>query len=94
MKKQAKRIGVASIDVSKISKDKLFKGDKGLYCNVVIFFNDESDPDQFGNTFSIAESQEKSERENGKPANYLGNGKFLEAIPKKPSDQDKDDLGW
>lgn len=64
----------ASIDVSKISKDKLIKGEKGTYLNITISINDEVD--QYGNQAGIYESQSKEEREAKEKKNYLGNGKI------------------
>jgi hypothetical protein len=64
----------ASIDVSKISKDKLVKGEKGTYLNITISINDEVD--QYGNQAGIYESQTKEERESKVKKNYLGNGKI------------------
>ena len=64
----------ASIDVTKISKDKLVKGEKGTYLNLTIAINDEVD--QYGNQAGIYESQSKEERESKAKKNYLGNGKI------------------
>lgn len=64
----------ASIDVTKISKDKLVKGEKGTYLNITISINDEID--QYGNQAGIYESQSKEERESKAKKNYLGNGKI------------------
>lgn len=64
----------ASIDVTKISKDKLVKGEKGTYLNITIAINDEID--QYGNQAGIYESQSKEERESKAKKNYLGNGKI------------------
>lgn len=65
----------ASIDVSKISKDKLVKGEKGNYLNVTISINDEED--NYGNVLTITESQTKEERESKAKKNYLANGKLV-----------------
>jgi hypothetical protein len=65
----------ASIDVSKISKDKLIKGDKGTYLNITISINDEED--NYGNVLTITESQTKEERESKAKKNYLANGKLV-----------------
>ena len=65
----------ASIDASKISKDKLIKGDKGNYLNITISVNDEAD--QYGNVLAVYESQSKEEREAKEKKNYLGNGKLV-----------------
>jgi hypothetical protein len=64
----------ASIDVSKISKDKLIVGAKGKYLNITISINDEVD--QYGNQVGIYESQSKDERDAKDKKNYLGNGKI------------------
>ena len=58
----------ASIDVMKIKKELLIKGEKGTYLNLVIWVNDE--PDKFGNDVSF---EQKTEKESNKI--YLGNGK-------------------
>ncbi len=65
----------ASLDVSKISKDKLVKGDKGTYLNITISINDEAD--QYGNVLTITESHSKEERESKAKKNYLANGKLV-----------------
>lgn len=65
----------ASIDVTKISKYKLYKGKKGTYCNVTIVLNDSED--EYGNIISISENQSKEDRENKVKKNYLGNGKLI-----------------
>lgn len=65
----------ASLDVSKISKDKLVKGEKGNYLNITISVNDEEDA--YKNLASIYESQTKEEREAKAPRNYLGNAKLV-----------------
>lgn len=65
----------ASLDVSKISKDKLVKGEKGNYLNITISVNDEED--SYKNLASIYESQTKEERKAKAPRNYLGNAKLV-----------------
>ena len=65
----------AKLDVNKIDKSKLFKGAKGTYLDVTIVLNDE--PDKFGNTVSIIQSQTKEERDAKADKNYLGNGKVF-----------------
>lgn len=64
----------AKIDVSKIDKSKLFKGEKGTYLDLSIWINDK--PDNYGNDVSI---EQRTER--GATKIYLGNGKFY-----KPKD--------
>jgi hypothetical protein len=65
----------ASIDVMKIDKTKLIKGEKGTYLNIQIAINDEKD--QYGNDCSVSINQTKEERENKEPKIYLGNGKIV-----------------
>ena len=65
----------ASLDVSKISKDKLVKGEKGNYLNITISINDEAD--KYGNVLTITESQTQEEREAKANKNYLANGKLV-----------------
>lgn len=68
----------AKIDVTKVNKDKLFKGAKGTYLDLTIWINEK--PDQFGNDISIEQRTGKGENKI-----YLGNGKFY---VKKESDPD------
>ena len=63
------KLVTASIDVTKIMKSLLIKGEKGTYMNLSIWFNDT--PDQFGNDCSIQQTTKKDE-----PKIFLGNGKF------------------
>lgn len=65
---------IASIDVTKIPKDKLVQGKKGTYLDLSITVNDET---KYGNNASIAVGQSKDEREAKEPKTYLGNGKVV-----------------
>ena len=65
----------ASIDVSKLPKEKFYKGKKGVYYEFTISVFDE--PNQFGQNVAITDSQTPEEREAKKPKNYLGNGKVV-----------------
>ena len=75
------------IDVTKIDKDRLYKGKKGTYLDLAIWINDKAD--DYGNTVSIQQSTKQ-----GEPKIYLGNGK--EAVKKEPEFEgppdDQDDL--
>ena len=64
----------ASIDVSKLPKEKFVKGKKGVWYNFTISVNDDS---KYGNNVSLSDMQTKEEREAGKPKDYLGNGKVV-----------------
>lgn len=59
----------AKIDVKKIKKELLFKGEKGTYLDLSIWINDK--PDQYGNEVSIEQRTAKGENKI-----YLGNGRF------------------
>jgi hypothetical protein len=79
---------LASIDVTKIVKDLLYKGKKGTYLKLSIWQNDE--PDQFGNEFSIQQTTGKDD-----PKIFLGNGKYYkpnEEAPKGAAPHVEDDL--
>ena len=61
---------LASIDVTKIEKNLLYKGKKGTYLNLSIWLNDE--PDQYGDDCSIQQTTKKDE-----PKIFLGHGKYF-----------------
>ena len=62
------------IDVTKLTKDRLFKGEKGTYANLTIsaYMDGEN---QYGDTHCVYESQSKEEREAKMDKVYVGNGK-------------------
>ena len=61
------------IDVTKINKDLLYKGQKGTYLNFNVWINDEKD--KYNNDASI---EQQTPRDADK--NYIGNGKWY--VPK------------
>ena len=65
-----------SIDVTKIDKKRLYKGDKGTYLNFSVVVRDE--PDQYGNDGFVAEDITKEEREAGQKGTILGNVRKVE----------------
>lgn len=65
----------AKIDVTKITKDKIFDGKKGKYLDINIAVNDQAN--EYGQNVSIWESQTQEERTDEQPRNYLGNGKVV-----------------
>lgn len=95
----AKKMYTGNINVSKITKEKLYTGKNGdKWCNVVVFVDDEN-PDKFGNTMAIVENRGKDERDN-KP-NYLGNMKQqvkqqgnVNQVKDTGSDISTEDLPW
>lgn len=71
------------IDVTKIDKERLFKGSKGTYLDAVVFLNDE--PDQYGNNGMIVQSVSKEERERGFRGEILGNCKVFGGNGSQPT---------
>jgi hypothetical protein len=70
------------IDVTKIDKDRLYKGKSGTYLDAIVFLKDETD--QYGNNGMITQSVSKEEREAGVRGSILGNAKILgESKPKE-----------
>lgn len=71
------KIGVnVRIDVTKIDKNRLFKGEKGTYLDLSTFI-DLDQKDQYGNNGFITESVSKEEREHGVQGTILGNVKVF-----------------
>ena len=64
------------IDVSKIDKARLFKGEKGIYLDATVFI-DEGEADQYGNNGMITQDVTKDERANKVQGNILGNCKVF-----------------
>lgn len=62
-----------SINLDKLDKSKIIKGEKGKYYNVTAFVSDEED--NFGNNVSVITSQTEEERKAKAERTYLGNGK-------------------
>jgi hypothetical protein len=63
------------IDVTKIDKARLYKGQKGTYLDATVYLLDE--PDEYGNSGMITQSVSKEERESGVKGAILGNVKIL-----------------
>ena len=64
------------IDVSKIDKTKLFKGQKGTYLDAQVFI-DIDQLDQYGNSGMITQAVTKEEKDQGVKGNILGNCKVF-----------------
>ena len=60
-----------SINLSKINKDVLIKGEKGTYMNVKVVLKDEKD--EYGNNGFIAQKVSKEQYEAGVKGEILGN---------------------
>ena len=83
-----------SINVSKITKERLYKGAKGTYLSCTVLEKDE--PDQYDNTHMIIEDVSKEERAQGVKGVIIGNGKFItkgsgSPKPKTSEPTEKDD---
>jgi hypothetical protein len=69
----------AKIDVTKIDKEELYKGQKGTYLEIVLFANTDDTgaevPDQYGNDGVIKQGLSKASRDAKKKALILGNYK-------------------
>ena len=63
------------LDVSKIDKSKIYKGQKGQYLTVTVALNDEVN--DYGQDVSCWHEQTQEERQNKEPKVYLGNGKTI-----------------
>ena len=74
------------INVDKIDKSKLFKGEKGTYLDLVLF-----ETDKFDNDYIVKQSLTKEERESGKKAEILGNGKNYNKPQATNSPQSEED---
>lgn len=71
------KVGISiKIDVTKIQKDRLFKGEKGTYLDLTTFI-DTAQEDQYGNHGFISQSVTKEERENKVQTPILGNCKVF-----------------
>jgi hypothetical protein len=71
------KIGISiKIDVTKIDKARLFKGEKGTYLDLTTFI-DLDEQDQYGNNGFISQSVSKEEREAKVQTPILGNTKVF-----------------
>ncbi len=71
------KVGVSlKIDVSKIDKNRLFKGEKGVYLDATVFV-DVDQLDQYGNSGMITQDVSKDEKQQGVKGNILGNCKVF-----------------
>ena len=67
------KIGVSlKIDVTKIDKARLFKGQKGTYLDATVFI-DIDQKDQYDNNGMITQDVTKAEKDQGVKGNILGN---------------------
>ena len=62
------------VDVTKLDKDRFFKGKKGTYCDLVLIPTPES---QFG-TWGIVQESTKEERDSGVKMPFVGNADYIQ----------------
>ena len=85
-----------SINLSKINKDVLIKGEKGIYMNIKYVLKDEKD--EYGNNGFIAQKVSKEQYEAGVKGEILGNIRVYEdatptqAVPEEVLSTAQDDL--
>lgn len=70
----------AKINVSKILKDRMFKGEKGTYLDITLLENRDG-TDQYGNDFMIVQDLGKDARDKGEKGPVLGNAKIRGGKP-------------
>jgi len=71
------RVGLSvRVDVTKIDKERLYKGKKGTYLDLVTFV-DLDNRDQYDNNGFISQSTTKEERESGVQTPILGNVRVI-----------------
>ena len=71
------KIGIAiKVNVSKIDKNRLFKGEKGTYLDCTTFIDTEN-PGQFEDHGFISQDVSREERDQGVKGNILGNCKVF-----------------
>lgn len=73
------------LDVTKIDKSRLFKGEKGTYLDCTLLYNEATD--QYGNNGFISQDVSKEERESGVKGAILGNAKEFKSQGQQPVKQ-------
>ena len=86
------KVGISvKIDVSKIDKARLFKGEKGIYLDATTFV-DLDNLDQYNNNGFISQDVTKEEREQGVQGPILGNVKVFykdQGVHEKPASMNR-----
>ena len=76
------------VDVLKINKDRLFKGKKGTYLDLVLIPTPDS---QYGDDYMVVQGVTKEERDAGQRGDILGNAKILQSRSSEPREQQPED---
>ena len=84
------KVGIKlKIDVTKIDKALLFKGQKGTYLDATLLPN-RGGPDEYGNNYFIVQDVGKEKRLAGQKGPIIGNAKVMGSRPKDtPKDKPK-----
>ena len=69
---------LAKIDVTKIDKSRLFKGEKGTYLDICLV---ETPNSQYDQDYMVTQSISKADREAGQRGAILGNARIVGAKP-------------
>lgn len=77
-----------NIDVTKIDKKKLYKGEKGTYLNAIMI----ETPNSEYSDYMIVEETSKEEKESGVKGVILGNAKVLKKQDVKKNDNNEDNF--
>lgn len=72
------------LDVTKIDKTAMFKGEKGTYLDVTLLENRDG-TDQYGNDFMAVQDIGKERREAGERGPILGNAKVIQTGQSAPT---------
>ena len=91
---------IAKIDVTKLDKSHFFKGQKGIYTDLMLIPNKDGG-DQYGNDGFVSQGVSKEARDKGEKGKIVGNYKKIHrpeapqakpaAKAKVPHEQDQDD---
>lgn len=82
------------IDITKIDKAALFRGQKGTYLDIAIHLRDDG-KDQYGNDGMITQDIGRERRQSGERGAILGNVRIVsgsQSAPSNPSKHDDSDL--
>lgn len=74
----------AKIDVTKLLKEKFFKGKNGAFYADITLLENRDGTDQYGNDFMVVQDLGKEARQAGEKGPILGNGRILGAASPKP----------
>ena len=73
---------IAKIDVTKIDKEKMYKGQKGTYLDLILI---ESRNDKYENDYMVVQGVTKEDREAGVRGAILGNAKIHGQAKQQPA---------